>query len=282
VPYQADVLLDSRSPGGHRLTTFVLRFPRFVLPEFNTHRMFSRNASSSRAIPTAKLIEQLQDDPVEPVEWGRNRAGMQARELLSADQAAAAREAWHAARGAAMSHAEQLRAIGVHKQIVNRVLEPWMWASVIVSATTYDNFFTLRCHPDAQPEIKRVADLMRSAYEQSRPREVETGAWHLPFIEGHEDLALPEETQRKVAVARAARVSYLNHVGGRDIEADLALHQRLLDGGHWSPFEHVAMATDGDAAFNNFTGWQAYRWQMEQAHRLQVAPSQETGEVART
>jgi thymidylate synthase ThyX len=273
VPYQADVLLDSLSPSGHRLTTFVLRFPRFVLPEFNTHRMFSRNASSSRAIPTTKLIQQLRDDPVEPVEWGRNQAGMQARDVLPAAEAAAAAAVWHEARESALRHAEQLRAIGVHKQIVNRVLEPWMWASVIVSATTYENFFTLRCHPDAQPEIKRLADLMRDAYRASTPTPKAAGEWHLPFVRDVDDLALPLDVQKKVSVARAARVSYLNHAGTRDIDADLVLHQRLLDAGHWSPFEHVAMATGDDAAFNNFVGWQAYRWQMEQERLMHMAPA---------
>jgi thymidylate synthase ThyX len=273
VPYQADVLIDSVSPGGHRLTTFVLRFPRFVLPEFNTHRMFSRNASSSRAIPTAKLMKQLREDPVEPVAWGRNQAGMQAREELSAEEARAAAAVWHEARESALSHADQLRALGAHKQIVNRVLEPWMWASVIVSSTTYDNFFTLRCHPDAQPEIKRLADLMRAAYEGSAPVLVEPGGWHLPFIDGPDDRALPLDVQKQVSVARAARVSYLNHAGARDVDADLVLHQRLLDAGHWSPFEHVAMATDGHQAFNNFVGWQAYRWKMERDRLMEMAPS---------
>lgn len=273
MPYQADVLLDSVSPAGHRLTTFVLRFPRFVLPEFNTHRMFSRNASSSRAIPTTKLIQQLREDPVEPVEWGRNQAGMQARDVLPPADAATAAAVWHEARESALHHAERLRAIGVHKQIVNRVLEPWMWASVIVSATSYENFFTLRCHPDAQPEIKRLADLMRDAYRASEPTPKRAGEWHLPFVREADDLALPLDVQKRVSVARAARVSYLNHAGTRDVEADLVLHQRLLEAGHWSPFEHAAMAAERDAAFNNFVGWQAYRWQMEQERLMQMAPA---------
>lgn len=271
MPYQADVLLDSINPAGHRLTTFVLRFPRFVLPEFNTHRMFSRNASSSRAIPTTKLIQQLREDPVEPIEWGRNQAGMQARDVLSGAEAESAASVWHEAREAAMRHAEQLHALGVHKQIVNRVLEPWMWASVIVSATSWENFFALRCHRDAQPEIKRLADMMRAEYDASTPRPRAAGDWHLPFVSDEEDLALPLGVQKKVAVARAARVSYLNHAGRRDIDADLVLHERLLEAGHWSPFEHAAMATGGADAFNNFVGWQAYRWQMEQARLMEMA-----------
>lgn len=273
--YHAEVLLDSVNPAGQRLTTFVLRFPRFVLPEFNTHRMFSRNASSSRAIPTAKLMQQLVDDPVIPVEWGRNQSGMQAREVLDAAGAAAAEAEWLKARDTALAHAEQLRATGVHKQIVNRLLEPWMWASVIVSSTTYDNFFTLRCHPDAQPEIKRLADLMRVAYQASAPELRMPGEWHLPFV-GLDDRDLSIEEQKQVSVARCARVSYLTHVGTRDIEADKVLHQRLLDAGHWSPFEHVAVAASDASRFNNFSGWQAYRHQMEQARTLvmsEVAPA---------
>ncbi|BCS35772.1 hypothetical protein TBR22_A50060 [Luteitalea sp. TBR-22] len=273
--YHAEVLLDSINPAGQRLTTFVLRFPRFVLPEFNTHRMFSRNASSSRAIPTARLMQQLVDDPVIPVEWGRNQSGMQAREVLDASGAAAAEAEWLRARDAALAHAEQLRATGVHKQIVNRLLEPWMWASVIVSSTTYDNFFTLRCHPDAQPEIKRLADLMREAFTASSPVSRRPGEWHLPFV-GLDDRDLSIEEQKQVSVARCARVSYLTHVGTRDIDADKQLHQRLLDAGHWSPFEHVAMAAPDATRFNNFSGWQAYRHQMEQARTLvmsEVAPA---------
>lgn len=272
MPYQADVLLDSVGPTGQRLTTFVLRFPRFVLSEFNTHRMFARNASSSRAIPTTKLMQQLREDPVTPVSWGRNQAGMQAREELGEADARRAAAAWDDARESALRHAEQLRTIGVHKQVVNRLLEPWMWASVIVSSTTFENFFALRCHPDAQPEIKQLADLMRAAFAASTPASRAAGEWHLPFVDGADDLALPIDVQKKVAVARAARVSYLNHAGKRDIEADLVLHDRLLEAGHWSPFEHAAMATDTAGPFNNFSGWQAYRWQMEQARALQLAP----------
>jgi thymidylate synthase ThyX len=275
VAYHAEVLLDSVNPAGQRLTTFVLRFPRFVLSEFNTHRMFSRNASSSRAIPTTKLMQQLRDDPVLPVEWGRNQSGMQAHDVLDAEAARQAEAGWLAARDGALVHAEQLRATGVHKQIVNRVLEPWMWASVIVSSTTYDNFFTLRCHADAQPEIKRLADLMREAYTASVPTPRAAGAWHLPFT-GPDDDLLSVEERKQVSVARCARVSYLTHVGTRDIAADRQLHQRLLDAGHWSPFEHVAMAAPDARAFNNFSGWQAYRHQMEQARLLvmsEVAPA---------
>ena len=275
MPYQAEVLLDSVNPTGQRLTTFVLRFPRFVLSEFNTHRMFSRNASSSRAIPTTRLMQQLREDPVIPVEWGRNQSGMQAREVLDAEAARTAEAEWLKARDAALEHAERLRGAGVHKQIVNRVLEPWMWTSVIVSSTTYDNFFTLRCHPDAQPEIKRLADLMAAAFAASTPVARRAGEWHMPFLDDA-DAARGVQEQKQVSVARCARVSYLTHLGTRDVDADRQLHQRLLDAGHWSPFEHVAVAAADSTRYNNFAGWQAYRHQMEQARTLvmaEVAPA---------
>lgn len=277
--YHAEVLLDSVNPAGERLTTFVLRFPRFVLSEFNTHRMLSRNASSSRAIPTTRLMQQLRDDPVLPIAWGRNQPGMQAHQELDEEQARIAQAEWLRARDAALLHAELLRTAGVHKQIVNRVLEPWMWASVVVSATTYDNFFTLRCHPDAQPEIKRLADLMRAAWDASAPVPRAEGEWHLPFL-GADDESLSPEVQREVAVARCARVSYLTHLGTRDVDADRQLHQRLLDAGHWSPFEHVARASAGRERFANFSGWQAYRHVMEQGRRLVLATESPAGASA--
>ena len=263
MPYHAEVLLDSVNPTGQRLTTFVLRFPRFVLSEFNTHRMFSRNASSSRAIPTTKLMQQLREDPVIPVEWGRNQSGMQAREVLDADAGRAAEAAWLGARDAALAHVEQLRATGVHKQIVNRVLEPWMWASVIVSSTTYDNFFTLRCHPDAQPEIKRLADLMRAAFEVVHAHAARRRASGTCRSWAPTTATCRSSERKQVSVARCARVSYLTHVGTRDIAADKVLHQRLLDAGHWSPFEHVAVAAPDDGAvqqLQRLAGLSVTRW----------------------
>ena len=157
--YSARVLLDSVSPLGVRLTTLEVTFPRFVLAEFNTHRMFSRNSASSRAIPTAKLIERVEQDPVLPLEWGRNKAGMSASDLLSAEEAEAAQRVWLRARDDAIARARELLDLKVHKQELNRILEPFLWHTVIVTATQWDNFFELRCSSNAQPEIRKAAML---------------------------------------------------------------------------------------------------------------------------
>jgi thymidylate synthase ThyX len=260
----ARVLLDSISPAGVRLTTMEATFHRFILPEFNTHRAFSRNAASSRAIPIKKVIAAVRADPALPVFWGKNQPGMAAREEIGDAARELARLEWQRALANALASAERLASsdIDLHKQLVNRILEPFAWITVIVSATEWSNFFTQRCHPDAQPEIHGLAELMLAAYRASTPREIPLGGWHLPLI-------LPDErrldaaTLRKLSVARCARVSYLTHDNARDIAKDLELYERLMSGGangHWSPTEHVATPLgDPRAACANFRGWKQYR-----------------------
>jgi thymidylate synthase ThyX len=236
-----------------------------------THRLFSRNSSSSRAIPSERLIQQVIDDPVLPVFWGKNQAGMQAREELGANDYFKARELWLAARNEAVASVRCLHAAGLHKQLANRLLEPWMWITVIISATDFDNFFALRCHPDAQPEIQKIAKMMRESYERSVPHLVtEEGAngWHLPFLKIEDYKNNPLHTfndLRKLSVARCARVSYLTHDGQHDPEVDLMLHDRLAASGHWSPFEHVAEAAPGKGS-GNFQGWEQYRKMFRNEH----------------
>lgn len=252
--YSARVLLDSVSPLGVRLTTLEVTFPRFVLAEFNTHRSFSRNSSSSRAVPTPKLIERVEHDPAMPLEWGRNKAGMSASELLGGDEAAAARATWLRARDDAVARARELLELNVHKQELNRLLEPFLWHTVIVTATEWHNFFELRCAPNAQPEIRAAALRMRDAIADSSPRVVGRGEWHAPLLQDDER-ALDPETQRRVSAARCARVSYLTHEGKREIEKDLELYERLKSDRHLSPFEHVATPADDREFHANFRGW---------------------------
>jgi hypothetical protein len=150
----------------------------------------------------------------------------------------------------------------VHKQLANRLLEPFMWHTVIVSATEWDNFWHLRAHPDAQPEIRRIAVMMREAWEGSTPRPCGPEQWHLPLTDdlqvgGPDGLSL--EDAIKVCVGRCARVSYLTHAGRRDPAADITLHDRLLSSGHLSPFEHAARPLGGGGWSGNFRGWTAYR-----------------------
>ena len=260
--YSARVLLDSVSPIGVRLTTLEVTFPRFVLAEFNTHRSFSRNSASSRAVPTSRLIERIESDPVLPLEWGRNKAGMSATDVLTDDEAEAARRIWLEARDAAVAHARRLAALSVHKQELNRLLEPFLWHTVIVTATEWGNFFELRCARNAQPEIREAALRMREAMEASSMQPVAEGEWHTPLLQ-EDEYGLDIETRKRVSAARCARVSYLTHEGKREVEKDLELYERLKSDRHLSPFEHVATPAN-DAAFHaNFRGWIQMRAEIE-------------------
>lgn len=256
--YQARIVLDSVNAAGDRLTTMEITYPRFVHSEFMTHRAFSRNAASSRAIPIEKTIKAVLDDPVTPVWWGKKQSGMQAREELTEYAMAGAYVNWMKARDEAVMRARRLSEIGLHKQIVNRILEPWAWITVLVSATEWHNFFRLRCHPDAQPELQRIAYMMRDLYEASSPVEIADGEWHLPLYTGVEagDLAYPLAV--KVSTGRCARISYLTHNGVRDLQEDMRLHDDLMADCHWSPFEHPAQAAPGERS-GNFVGWRQYR-----------------------
>lgn len=277
--YQAKIILDSKAPSGYRLTTFVLTYPRFIHSEFMTHRTKSRNAASSRAIPVKKMLESISINPAIPVEWGTAKSGMQAGiETVHKDLA---QKIWLEASQQMIIAAQKLAGIvsvdndgnivpddspnaiklNIHKQISNRIVEPWMWMTVICTATDYENFFALRCHPDAQPEIQKLAYMMKEAYDSSTPVSMNEGEWHTPFIQEDEE-NLDIETKKKISVARSARVSYLTHEGVRNIEKDLELYDRLVGGsgtGHWSPFEHVAMAVSGTGSSGNFKGWLQYR-----------------------
>ncbi len=258
--YGAKIILDSVNPVcGTRLTTMEVTFPRMVLAEFNTHRVFSRNSASSRAIPVKKMLDRVKNEPAVPKFWGKNVAGMQAPEELTGVELMQSQQLWLRARDQAVIVAEQMMAVGLHKQIANRILEPFVTTTVIVSATQWENFFKLRCHKDAQPEIRFAAELMRAAYRSSNPQIVDVGAWHIPMLRD-EDTYLSTADQLKVATGRLARVSYLTHDGVRDVEADIELHDRLSASGHWSPFEHCAVASIGSYAAGNFVqGWDQYR-----------------------
>jgi hypothetical protein len=256
--YEAKVLADSVSPAGVRLTTLEVTFPRFILAEVNTHRMLSRSSASSRAIPVEKRIKAVEEDPFVPEAFGRNRKGMQATEVLEGVEADAARAAWLHAAQMAVGGARDLARIGVHKQYANRLLEPFLWHTAIISATEWENFFALRCHPDAQPEFRRTAEAMRDARDASRPWMIHN--WHLPYVDAEEVLALKVAGMSLPDVAlvssmRCARVSYLTHDGKRDPEADRARALELIAAGHMSPFEHAAHALAEPTFVGNFRGW---------------------------
>lgn len=264
------IIEDSISEAGVRLTTMQLRYPRWIHSELLTHRVFSRNASSSRAIPTTKLLKDVEDNPAMPLFWGLNEPGMQSREALTEPTALnAARGLWlHPMRVCLRAAKDMVDLCGLHKQLVNRVFEPWTHIDVIVSSTDYDNFFALRCHPDAEPTIQVLAWRMADAYYEATPALRKEGEWHLPYVRP-EERDMPIEAQRICSVARCARVSYRTHDGANpSLEKDKELYSRLLAGlergdgepGHLSPFEHQAAPLSGsEERSGNFKGWKQFR-----------------------
>lgn len=245
-PYEAGILADSISPEGVRLTTMVVNFPRFVLAEFNTHRVFSRNSASSRAIPVKTRIKMIDQDPFVPLSFGKNKRGMSSTEDLEGDEAAEAEKIWRRACRDAVKSAKQLADLGVHKQFANRILEPFAFHTVIVTSTEWDNFFALRDSKFAQPEICLPAQNMKKVYNESKPEELNPGDWHLPLIfeEDYNEFLYQDgfnyKQLAKISCARCARVSYLTHDGVRSIDKDLELFDRLTTAGHMSPLEHAA------------------------------------------
>ncbi len=266
----AKVICDSVNPDGCRLTTMEWTYPRFIHAEIMTHRKLSRNSASSRAIPMAKMLERIQTNPVFPLHWGKAQKGMQAEEELSPGNKLAAGHEWMEAMRDAVDHATMLQDLGIHKQLGNRLTEPWMWITVVVSATNFENLFALRCHKDAEPHFQNLAYKVRAAYDASLPDAVGWGAWHLPYFGIHkDDDNIPSEDRPKISAARCGRVSYLTQAGIRDPEEDLKLYARLAAGKplHASPLEHPAAAIsegfqpDGDIEdWGNFDpGWLQFR-----------------------
>lgn len=258
--FQAEVILDSVSPVGARLTTMVWRYPRFIHSEIMTYRSFSRNTSSSRAIPLKVMIRQVLKDPAGPVYWGRNRRGMQAREELVGWRLWLAKQLWYKSRYLMVLVALLAVWIGLHKQVGNRLLEPWYWITALITASPagWEACWRQRCHPDAQPEFQRVASLARACYNGSVPTK---RTLHVPLMH-EDDEGMTQKQAIMISVARCARVSYLTHRGVRDRGEDLRLYTDLwmADPPHTSPFEHVATAhEDPTYRSGNIRGWVQHR-----------------------
>lgn len=258
----ATVIADSIANGCPRITTLQLRYPRFIHSEFMTHRAFSRNASSSRAIPVERLIQDVLDDPALPIYWGANKPGMQAGDELESGA-----HIWKSAMFQAVDHAQWLAHKGYHKQIVNRILEPYAHINTLVTATedAYSHFFALRDHPDAQPEIAALAREMKKAMFVSEPRWLAANEWHMPYVDG--DLQSADYDLRMVSAARCASVSYKT-VDGKPMTVDkaLAIYDKLAgsDPIHASPFEHIARPDpSGGKGCRNFTNWHQWRSDIE-------------------
>ena len=281
----AKVIAHGRASGAPDLFTLEARYPRLIHAEFMTHRLFSRNASSSRAIPIEKMIQSVIDDPAMPVAWGSNKPGMQAGDdpeslvlcgasLNTTDRYGpyvSPEQAWCYARDRAVEMARNFSEAGYHKQIANRLLEPFGHITVVVTATEWSNFFDLRCHPDADPTMRALAEAMRDAIEMSEPNDWDE--YHLPYVvQSDWDWAYDENRVNgsglfaplaMISAARCARVSYLTHAGEKPaLDKDITLAKRLLESRHLSPFEHQAQADPEDLRrcdHGNFTGWIQHR-----------------------
>jgi thymidylate synthase ThyX len=292
----AKIICDSLSPNGIRLTTMELMFPRFILCEFNTHRMFSRNTSSSRAIPIQRMIDSILECPAYPESWGVNQKGMQAKDTLGENDMRESRSIWEEAMFAAIDQAKKLVELNVHKQIVNRLLEPFAHVKVIITATEWENFFELRCHKDAQPEFRILAELMKNELLSHSPKKLDYGKWHTPYINYmiNDDLLIQKYFEKQwveqtneckdsmplcpqdkewvdlkcvMSVSRCARVSYLTHDKKiPSIEVDLNLFNKLVGSKplHASPLEHIATPGISNGFYKNFYGWIQYRQDYEE------------------
>jgi hypothetical protein len=269
--YNCKVVTDSFY--STRITSLELEYPRFIHSEVLTHRDRARNAGSSRAIPHSVMIHGVVTDPVIPIYWGANQKGMQTGNEIGLIERIQAELVWLEARDRMVEAATTLSRLGVHKSLSNRLLEPWMWIKVVMTATTWKNFFDQRCHPDAEIHFQKIAGMMKECLEKSEPKELKIGEWHLPYIQEDDRVLVKEnicgsfdnKTLGLVSVARCARVAYMQHgQTTKNLKKDLQLAQDLIHGsgelGHRSPFEHVALGKENSNYQSGpFTGWHQLR-----------------------
>lgn len=259
--YKVEIVADSVSPLGYRLTTLTATYPRFIHEELLTHKDLSRNSGSSRAIPTSRLLDMVKSNPAMPASWGLNQAGMQAGSELSQSDMEEAKRLWLKGRDHAVEIAESLTKFNLHKQVINRVLQPYMWMTVVITSTEWENFFWRRCHPDADPTFQRIAYMIRDVRNQSIPQELKAGEWHLPYV-NDDERDMPLSILQKFSAARCARVSYLKP--GESSFTEVQVASKMASSGHWSPFEHQAEAL-GTEEYNrplftgNLKGWKQLR-----------------------
>jgi hypothetical protein len=296
---ESKLILASKSEAtGITLYTFVLTYPRVILAEVNTHRMLSRNTASSRAIPAKKQRERVLTDPFVPVTIGANQKGMQAGEELDGWRRFVAINTWKLARYPMVAASWVLDKVGAHKQVVNRIVEPWTFTQQVVTCTDLKNVFKLRNHKDAEPHFQIIAKQMQMQAEWAEKwfntlswnsenaldrrleinnqlgvgtlQVLKPGEWHMPFVDEKDitDTILnsmlhdsTDESLKKISTARCARVSYFLPESGKrsDPKRDVELCNKLSGSGHWSPFEHVATPTKEADYIGNFKGWKQYR-----------------------
>lgn len=252
----ANIIKDSINPRGTRITTYELVYPRFVHSELMTHRVFSRNSASSRAIPVNTMLDFIEANPAEPVHWGKNQPGMQAHTELEPENKTRVQALWHTACKEALMLSKRIFKEGAHKQVANRITEPFQHMKVVVTSTDFSNFFWLRSHTDADPTIKALSDLMLDAFIKSKPQLLDFGEWHLPYIETKktstgilyfvDNEQVTEEQAKMISASCCAQCSYRK----QDTSLDKAenIYKRLIESVpvHASPVEHQALCFDSN------------------------------------
>ena len=257
----AKIIADSVCPEGVRMTTMEIEYPRFILAELNTHRMLSKNSASSRAIPVKAMHDFIRENPATPVHWGKNQPGMKAKEELTGPESKNALFIWNQAKDDALHWADALaHKFNVHKQIANRITEPWMTMKTVISGTEWTNFFHLRNHEDAQPEIKALAEAMTVAYTTHLPVKLKPGEWHLPYITTATYVPTGElqyfdehfnrldlEDAKIISASCCAQVSYRKNDPG--FTKAFKIWEQLIENDpvHASPIEHQATPMNIDS-----------------------------------
>lgn len=317
---KAKIIADSISPQGSRITSYLLTYPRFIHSELMTHRMFSRNSASSRAIPVKKMIGFVRNNMFTPLAVQKAHKGMQGSDYFEGVELEQAIQLWIESAELALQQAEKMEKLGITKQLINRILEPYQYYQVLLTGTEFENFFELRCphyavnwYPSRSPEaleptqasfksrkdaikytegecnnwkeqdwrdsnesqaeihIQALAEAMWDAMNESTPRQLKSGEWHLPFsdkindgelrdyfynVENNPDPSFTayQRAKLKISTARCARLSYMTFDGEIDYEKDLKLHDTLLESHHMSPFEHCARAMSDEEYLTNIKG----------------------------
>lgn len=246
----AKIIKDSINKYGNRITTFELEYPRLILSEVNTHKMLSKNSASSRAIPISAMHDHIRANTATPVHWGQNQSGMSARAEVDELTKGHAKTIWDGGRDIAIAISKMLSMLGIHKQIANRVTEPWMMMKTVLTGTEFENLWWLRDHDDAQPEFHELAHCMHVAYSLSTPEVLYSNEWHLPYIDTERvdgrliysvhGKEVDLETAKKISASCCAQVSYRKNDDSEE-KADI-IFDRLINSTpmHASPVEHQA------------------------------------------
>lgn len=274
---KAKVICDSIS-NNIRITTVECEYPRFILSELNTHRMLSKNSSSSRAIPIRKMHEQILTNPAMPLFYGKNQPGMTASQELDSVTKEKCIQLFNKLKDISLSITQDLIDLDLHKQTANRLLEPFMMMKTVITATEYNNFFQLRIHKDAQPELCILATLIKEAIDNNTPQQLKISEWHLPYVEFKnnkyysKDQELTLEQAQQLSVSCCAQVSY--RTTDLSLEKSSRIYKLLTESNppHMSPLEHQATPIDpqtlqgvthktrnGDLYSGNLRGWMQFR-----------------------